>query len=74
MSLAALYLLVASICTHVVADGGAGWLDLPVLLLVWNAFKLLIMGPVSLVLLLRIRDRTVVASCQTEAIDIEADM
>ena len=55
MLLVALYLLAASICTNVIADGGPGWLNLLAILFIWNALKFLIMGPVSLVLLLRVR-------------------
>lgn len=53
MLLAAPYLLAASICTNFIADGGPGWLNVIVLLFIWNAMKFLIMGPVSLVLLAR---------------------
>lgn len=55
MLLAVPYLLLASICANLVADGGPGWLNLLVLLFVWNALKFLTMGPVSLVLLARAR-------------------
>lgn len=55
MLLAAPYLLAASICTNLIADGGPGWLNLLVILFLWNTLKFLIMGPVSLVLLLRVR-------------------
>lgn len=47
MLLAVACLLAASICTNLIADGGPGWLNLLVLLFIWNAFKFLIMGPVS---------------------------
>lgn len=57
MLLGAPYLLAASICTNLIADGGPGWLNLLVLLFIWNTLKFLIMGPVSLVLLLRVRIR-----------------
>lgn len=60
MLLAAPYLLAASICTDLVADGGPGWLNLLVLLFCWNAFKFLVMGPVSLVALICIRIREAV--------------
>jgi len=49
------YLLAASICTNLIADGGPGWLNLVVLWGVWNAIKFIIMGPVSVVLLARVR-------------------
>ncbi len=55
MLLAAPYLLAASICTNLLADGGPGWLNLLALLFIWNAMKFLIMGPVSVVLLVRVR-------------------
>lgn len=55
MLLAVPYLLAASICTNLIADGGPGWLNLLVLLFIWNAMKFIIMGPVSLVLLVRAR-------------------
>lgn len=57
MLLAAPYLLVASICTNLIADGGPGWLNLLVLLFVWNALKFIVIGPISLVLLVRVRIR-----------------
>ncbi|WP_243227601.1 sulfate permease [Microbacterium sp. CIAB417] len=49
MLLAAPYLLAASICTSIIEDGGPGWLNLLVLLLIWNALKFIWIGPVSLV-------------------------
>ncbi len=53
--LAAPYLLAASICTNFLADGGPGWLNLLVILFLWNALKFFVMGPISLVLLIRAR-------------------
>ncbi|MFT3799042.1 sulfate permease [Microbacterium sp.] len=53
MLLAGPYLLAASICTNLLADGAPGWLNLLVILFVWNAIKFVIMGPVTLVLLIR---------------------
>ncbi|SJN13033.1 hypothetical protein FM113_16580 [Leucobacter sp. 7(1)] len=55
MLLAVPYLLAASAFTTLIADGGPGWLNLLVLLCLWNALKFLAMGPVSLVLLTRTR-------------------
>ncbi|MBF9336926.1 sulfate permease [Microbacterium lacticum] len=55
MLLAAPYLLAASICTNFIAGGGPCWLNLLVILFMWNAMKFLIMGPVSVVLLVRVR-------------------
>lgn len=56
------YLLAASAFTTLIADGGPGWLNLPVLLCLWNAMKFIIMGPVSLILLARVRVREAVAA------------
>ena len=57
MLLAAPYLLAASTCTNLIADGGPGWLNLLVLLFLWNTLKFILIGPVSLVLLIRARLR-----------------
>lgn len=57
MLLAAPYLLAASICTSVAVSGGPGWLNLVVLWCVWNAMKFTMIGPISVVLLARIRLR-----------------
>ena len=55
MLLALPYLLAASTLTTLIADGGPGWLNLLVLLCLWNTMKLIIMGPVSVALLIRAR-------------------
>lgn len=55
MLLGAPYLVAAYICTSLIAAGGPGWLNLLVLLFIWNATKFLVMGPVSAVLLVRVR-------------------
>ena len=57
MLLAAPYLLAASICTNLIDNGAPGWLYLVVLLCVWNALKLLWIGPLSLIQLVLIRTR-----------------
>lgn len=57
MLLAPLYLYIASILTAIIDEGGPGWLHLLVLIAVWNAFKMLWIGPVSLILLARVRHR-----------------
>ncbi len=57
MLIAAPYLLIASICTRLIDDGGPGWLHLVVFWAIWNAMKFVIMGPVSLALLVRARTR-----------------
>ncbi|MCI1673526.1 MAG: sulfate permease [Bifidobacterium tibiigranuli] len=61
MLLAAPYLLAASICTAIIKDGGPGWLNLLVLLFIWNALKFAWIGPISLVLLARARIREAAA-------------
>lgn len=61
MLLAAPYLLIASICTNALTAGAPGWLHLIVLWSVWNALKFIIMGPVSLILLIRARANEAVA-------------
>lgn len=55
MLLAVPYLYVTSVCVTIVNEGGPGWLHLLVILFIWNALKFLIMGPISLVLLVRAR-------------------
>ncbi|WP_435159292.1 hypothetical protein [Amycolatopsis sacchari] len=67
MLLAVPYLLAASMCTNLIADGGPGWLNLIALWGVWNAMKFFIMGPVSLVLLVRVRVREAVARRRARA-------
>ncbi|QOS59531.1 sulfate permease [Thermobifida fusca] len=61
MLLAVPYLLIASMCTNALADGAPGWLHLVVLWAVWNAMKFILMGPVSLLLLVRARIAEAVA-------------
>lgn len=55
MLLAAPYLYAASLCTAIINNGGPGWLNVLVLLFIYNAMKFAIMGPVSLALLARVR-------------------
>ncbi|GAA3680360.1 hypothetical protein FB459_2183 [Yimella lutea] len=57
MLLAGPYLYAASICTTLIGNGGPGWLNVLVLLFIWNALKMLWIGPISLVLLARVRVR-----------------
>jgi hypothetical protein len=65
MLLAAPYLLIASICTNAVANGGPGWLHLVVLWAVWNSMKFIIMGPVSVLLLVRARTQEAITRRRT---------
>ena len=55
MLLAVPYFYAAAICTTIINDSGPRWLYLPVLIFVWDAFKFLWIGPVSLVLLVATR-------------------
>ncbi|WP_150462944.1 sulfate permease [Nesterenkonia ebinurensis] len=57
MLLAIPYLFAATMCRGLIEDGGPGSLNLLVLLFIYNAMKFTIMGPVSLVLLARVRLR-----------------
>ncbi|SDS38722.1 hypothetical protein SAMN04489751_1898 [Brevibacterium sandarakinum] len=62
MLLAVPYLLIASICVQFIEDGGPGWLHVAVLWAIWCALKMLLIGPISLVLLIRVRIREAVAA------------
>ena len=55
MLLAAPYLGVAAWCTTLIESGGPGWLHLVVLVCIWNALKMVIIGPVSVALLVKAR-------------------
>lgn len=61
MLLAVPYLLIASICTNALADSAPNWLHLVVLWALWNAMKFIILGPVSLILLIRARAQETIA-------------
>ena len=55
MLIAAPYLLGAWLLTVWIADGGPGWLNLLVLLFIWNALKFLVNGPITVIILIRAR-------------------
>ena len=59
MLLATQYLLIANLCAQAIADNGPRWLHLVVLWSIWNALKMVWIGPVSVVLLIgaRLRER-----------------
>ncbi|RCS79455.1 sulfate permease [Brachybacterium alimentarium] len=57
MLLAIPYLYLASLLIVIIRDGGPGWLNLVVLVAIWSALKMLWIGPVSLILLARVRIR-----------------
>lgn len=53
MLLAVPCILAAVWCSDLIDHGGPGWLHFVILICIWNAMKFIVMGPVSLVLLLR---------------------
>lgn len=55
--LAVPYAFAAVYCVGLVEAGGAGWLNILSLMFMWNALKVLVAGPVSLIRLSRIRTR-----------------
>lgn len=55
MLLAVVYFVTAAALAQWVADGGPGWINLLVLVCIWNALKFLVNGPVTLVRLVRVR-------------------
>jgi hypothetical protein len=55
MLIAAPLLLAAAACSAGIHDGGPGWLNVLVALFIWDTLKFLVVGPVSLVTLLRVR-------------------
>lgn len=55
MLLAGVYFYAVAICTTIIDNGGPGWFYLLVLLFAWNTFKFVWIGPVSLLLLIRVR-------------------
>lgn len=57
MLLAIPYLLIVNACVQLIDDGAPGWLHLVVLWSIWNMLKLLWIGPISIVLLIRARVR-----------------
>ena len=73
MLLAIPYLLIANLCVRLVADGGPGWLHLIVLVCIWSAFKMLWIGPISVVLLVwaRLRESSAARRRRGEASEVE---
>ena len=57
MLLAGPYQAIAFWCTTLIENGGPGWLHLVVLVCLWNALKMMAIGPVSVVLLVGARAR-----------------
>ena len=54
MLLAIPYFLIAAVLVQVINDGGPAWLNVLVLLSIWNGLKMLWIGPLSLMLLARL--------------------
>ena len=67
------YVLVAIWCSTLVGQGGPGWLNLIILICLWNAMKFVVMGPISVVLLLRSRHHEVVARRANESQDFSEE-
>ena len=61
MLLAAPYIVLAYWCSSGVGDGAPGWLNLVILLCLWNALKYVVIGPISVALLIRARHDEAVA-------------
>lgn len=59
MVLAIPYFLSAAILVQVINDGGPAWLNVLVLLSIWNGLKMLWIGPMSLMLFARALRRRV---------------
>lgn len=74
MLLAVPYGLAAVYCVGVVERGGPGWLNLLVVLFVWNALKFLVAGPVAAIQLLRVRAHEARARRLRVAGILEADV
>jgi hypothetical protein len=53
MLLGVAYLFAAALLTNLLNDDGPGWLNLLVILGIWNGFKFIAFGPISLILLAR---------------------
>ncbi|GAA4064986.1 hypothetical protein GCM10023065_15770 [Microbacterium laevaniformans] len=53
--LAVVYVVIGATLSQWVADGAPGWINLLVLMCLWNALKFVVNGPVSLVRLVRVR-------------------
>lgn len=57
MLLAVPYALATALCVGLVEGGGRVWLNTFALLFAWNALKILVAGPMTLMRLLRVRGR-----------------
>lgn len=55
MLLGAVYIFAAAICTTLINNGWSPWLYVLFALLLWNGLKFIFFGPLSVILLMRIR-------------------
>ncbi len=55
MLLAVVYIVIAAALAQWVASGAPGWINLLVLVCLWNALKFTVNGPITAVRLLRVR-------------------
>ncbi|OJU39333.1 MAG: sulfate permease [Microbacterium sp. 69-10] len=55
MLLAGVYFYLAAVMNVLVDGGSSKWLYVVMLVCIWNAFKFLVFGPISLVTLMRVR-------------------
>ncbi|GAA5196905.1 sulfate permease [Microbacterium jejuense] len=55
MLLAAVYFVIAATLAQWVAGGAPGWINLLVLMCLWNALKFVVNGPITLIRLVRVR-------------------
>jgi hypothetical protein len=55
MLLAVVYVVIAAALAQWVAGGAPGWINVLVLVCVWNALKFIVNGPITVVRLLRVR-------------------
>lgn len=55
MLLAVVYVVIAAALAQWVAGSAPGWINLLVLVCIWNALKFVVNGPVTLVRLVRVR-------------------
>lgn len=55
MLLTVVYILIAAVLAQWVAGGAPGWINLLVLVCLWNALKFVVNGPVTLLRLARVR-------------------
>jgi hypothetical protein len=55
MLLAVPYMVIVQVCTTAIDNGGPGWLNIVILVAAWSALKFVLMGPWSVVVLVRVR-------------------